>query len=65
MKVYPHLRKAIHRSFSLTTDEVDYILRDIKHGVGDKSGSELLVHMKRTPCNIVTESFKHRHYSIG
>jgi hypothetical protein len=60
MKTHPRLRKAIHRSFSLTSSEVDYILKDIKQGMGDKPSSELLVHIKRSPKQIVEESFKFR-----
>ena len=60
MKQHTRLRKAIHKSFSLTSDEVNYIFNNIKQGMGDKPNSELLCHMKRSPKQIVEESFKFR-----
>ena len=61
MKTYPQIRKAIHKSFNFTSSEVDYILRDIKQGMGDKPSSELLAHMKRSPRDIVNAAIKFRH----
>lgn len=60
MKKYPRIREAIHKSFSLTSAEVDYILKDIKQGMGEKPSSELLVHMRRSPKQIVSEAFRFR-----
>jgi len=61
MKQHTRLRKAIHKSFSLTSDEVNYIFNNIKQGMGDKPSSELLCHMRKSPKQIVGEAVKFRH----
>lgn len=61
MKNYPRIKRAIARSFSFTAHEIEYIIRDVRQGTGDKPSSELLCHMKRSPKQVIAEAYKFRH----
>lgn len=61
MKKYNRIKRAIARSFSFTNDEINYIIRNVIQGTGDKPSSELLCHMRISPKEVIKASFQYRH----